>query len=224
MPSDNASPGVIDTSRSTTMFDEIPFSNVTDNQNVPVKTDQSNLLSPAPPKSLVDGTYELLYSSGKVAADAALTSLRSIWSVLMGPATAAFDKIGNNTMDPLAKPAGPGDMASGRAGAGGGSIIDTWSGIISDDVKIAGDKIHSGISTVGAEIKKGATSAVDYTQSGVKKTLNWAGQVVGSTLGSIFSGLGVPGTSVVVLLIAGVIVFFLYPYAAPAIAARASRS
>jgi hypothetical protein len=204
-----------------TMFDAIPFSNVTDN-NQPVKTDQSNIMSATPPKSIVDGTYELLYSSGKVAADAALASVRSIWSVLSGPATAAFDKVANNIMDPLAKPAGPADMT--RAGAGGGSIIDKWSGIIADDVKLAGDKIQSGISTVGAEVKKDATSGLQYVTGGVQNTLNWAGKVTGSTIGSIFSGLGIGGTSVILLIVAGVVVFFLYPYAAPTLAARAARS
>lgn len=203
-----------------TMFDEIPFSNVT--LNNAGNADQSHILNATPPKSVVDGTYELLYSSGKVAADAALASIRSIWSVLMGPATAAFDKIGNNTMDPLAKPAGTGDMI--RAGAGGGSIIDTWTGIIGDDVKIAGDKIHSGISTVGAEVKKDATSGLAYLTGGVQNTLNWAGKVTGSTIGSIFSGLGFGGTSVIVLIVGGVIVFFLYPYVAPTLAMRAARS
>lgn len=203
-----------------TMFDAIPFSNVTDN-NLPVKTDQSNLLSAKPPTSIVDGTYEMLYSSGKVAADAALASVRSIWSVLMGPATAAFDKIGNNNMDPLAKPAGPGDMT--RAGAGGGSIIDAWTGIVADDVKLAGDKIQSGISTVGAEVKKDATSALQYVTGGFQGTLNYAGKVVGSTIGGVFSGLGFAGNAVIILIVGGVIVFFLYPYVAPTLAMRAAR-
>lgn len=206
-----------------TMFDEIPFQNVTDN-NQPVKTDQSDLLSSTPPKSVVDGTYEMLYSSGKVAADAAANSLRSIWNFMMGPATAAADKVASNVMDPLAKPAGPGDMASGRTGAGGGSIIDNWSSIISNDVSLAGPKIQSAISTVGTDVKSGATSAVDYVSSGVKKTLTWAGQVTGSTIGGIFSGLGFGGTSVIILILLGVVAFFLYPYVAPTLAARAARA
>lgn len=208
---------------SKTMFDEIPFSKVTLNGTSPV-TNQTHLLSAAKPESVVDGAYELLYSSGKVAAEAALSSMRSIWSVLTGPATAAFDKISgpSTQMDPLAKPAGPGDM--NRAGAGGGSIIAKWSGIIADDVKIAGDKISSGISTVGAEVKKDATSALDYVSGGVSGTLNWAGKTVGSTVGSVFSGLGFGGTSVVVLILLGVVFFFLYPYIAPTLAARAARN
>ena len=41
---------------------------------------------------------------------------------------------------------------------------------------------------------------------------------------SPLSGLGFGGSSIVILILAGVVVFFLYPYAAPTLAARAARS
>lgn len=221
MSSDNASPGAQTKTAGKTMFDEIPFQNVSAFDPPGPVASLPNVLGLDPVSAAVNGAYDLLYSSGKVAAEAAGNSMRSIWSVLTGSASAANAKAGSNQMDPLAAPAGPTSMV--RAGAGGGDIIDKWTSIAWDDVKTAGQKIKSDISTVGAEVKTGTVSALSTVGSGIQGIIKFTGNTLGQGVGSIFKGLGLGSSAIIILILLAVVLFFVAPFAGPLLASRTSR-
>lgn len=180
------------------MFDELPFAappldfNLTLEPGAGVALPASgDIFAPAPVETVVSGDWDSLFSSGKVAADAALNSMRSIFNIFP------------DTQSPAATPAGPDTME--RAGAGGG-FIEHWSGVLTQDIQealaAAGGFVSSTVNATEQRVGAGVQSA----GSVVKDIFNWTGSLIGSTVGSIFSGAGLSPT---VLIIIGAVVLVL---------------
>lgn len=206
-------PGGVDTFGSPTMFDAIPFATAPLDFNLSIQPGGGvaipkggDILAPNPAPTAVSGDWDSLFSSGKVAADAALNSMRSIFNIFP------------DTQSPAATPAGPSTME--RAGAGGGSVIANWSGILTQDAEDAVQKAGGFLSSTVNTVEQRVGAGIESTGTAIKDVASWAGSVLTAPLKGALSSLGISGSTVIFIGVGLLVLYLLLPV----LTVRAARS